>query len=272
MSAIPRPRPDRGGPDPVRPSHAAGHRPAPPPARTVASPPKPPDMPLVERRRHRRGWFSKWLYAPLPLAAVELGAERVSKQVWPWLRWVLVTLAVGALVAGAWWWAWVQAPVLTPRHRAEALCFVLAERPVFAPSMHVESGAAMVRGRFSTNTPPDLAIRAAMRVTDDMVLTERRRQVGDYDVSVMWLRLPTPGGGGHHWLVVGWMEDSDLAMCSFRFAGDPTDLASTQILWGSRLTDRILQPEYFQAGRTPDVRWRASGGETLPSFGPRERD
>jgi hypothetical protein len=68
------------------------------------------------------------------------------------------------------------------------------------------------------------------------------------------------------------MEDSDLAMCSYRFAGDPTDLTSDQILWGHRLTDRVLQPEYFHAGAVPDVHWRVAGHETLPSFGPPLRD
>ncbi len=272
MSAIPRPRPDRGGPEPARPARPPKPRPVPPPAKDAAPrPPAGPPAPFVERRRRPRGPLARWLYAPLPLTEVERGAARVGRWVWPVLR-VLVPLAlVAALVAGGWWWANVHAPVLTPRHRAEALCFALAERPAFSPPMHVESGAAMVRGRFSADTPPELAIRAAMRVGDDMVLSERRQKVGDYDVAVMWLRLPT-AGGGHHWLVVGWMEDSDLAMCSFRFAGDPTDLTSEQILWGHRLTDRILQPAFFQTGRIPDVRWRVTGGEPLPSFGPPARD
>lgn len=271
MSAIPRPRPDRGGPDPARPARPAP-RPVRPPATGAAPPsPAPPAAPFVERRRRPRSRFSSWLYAPLPLAEVEHGAARVTRRVWPVLRVLLPLLAVAAIATGAWWWARVHAPVLTPRHRPEALCFALAERPAFAPPMHVESAAAMVRGRFSAETPPDLAIRAAMRVTDDMVLNQRRQRVGDYDVAVMWLRLPT-SGGGHHWLVVGWMEDSDLAMCSFRFAGDPTDLTSDQVLWGRRLTDRILQPEFFQADRIPDVRWRVSGGEPSPSFGPPAKD
>ncbi|MFI5371119.1 MAG: hypothetical protein ACHQ52_06130 [Candidatus Eisenbacteria bacterium] len=221
---------------------------------------------MVERRRHKRRWWSRWLYAPIPLDSIEQEAERVSRRAWPWLRWTLVALAVAAVAAGVWWWRWSNTPTYAPRYRAEALCFLLAEKPVFAPPMHVESDAAMVRGRFSADTPPPIAIRETMHLRDDMVLSERRESVGDFDVAVMWLRLPTGNGG--HWLVVGWMEDSDLAMCSFRFAGDPTDLTTDQILWGRRLTDRVLQAEYFHTGSVPDVRWRPVDGNSLPSFGP----
>jgi hypothetical protein len=212
-----------------------------------------------------------WWRAPLPLTAIERRLTRVSERVWPWLRVALALCGVAAVGAGAWWWTWLHAPVLAPRDRPEALCFALAQAPAFDPPMHVETGAAMVRGRFSADTPPELAIRAAMHVGDDMVVSQRKQHVGDYDVAVMWLRLPTEGGG-HHWLVVGWMEDSDLAMCSFRFAGEPSELTADQSLWGHRLTDRILQPEYFQSDRVPDVRWRVSGRDPLPSFGPPAKD
>jgi hypothetical protein len=177
-------------------------------------------------------------------------------------------VAVAGLAAGAWGLQQSRVPVLTPRYRAEALCFLLTERPVYSPPMHVESDAAMVRGRFSPDTPPNLAIREAMHLRDDMVVSEERRTVGDFDVTVMWLRLPTVDVG--HWLVIGWMEGSDLAMCSFRFAGDPMDLTADQILWGHRLTDRVLEPTFFRAGVVPDVRWRPVDGNPMPGFGPRE--
>jgi hypothetical protein len=182
--------------------------------------------------------------------------------------WAIAGLTAAGLVAGAWAWQLSRVPVLAPRYRAEALCFLLTEPPVYSPPMHVESDAAMVRGRFSTDTPPTLAIRETMHLRDDMVVSEQRQTIGDFDVAVMWLRLPTGDVG--HWLVIGWMEGSDLAMCSFRFAGDPMDLTPEQILWGHRLTDRVLEPAFFRAGEVPDVHWRPVDGNPMPSFGPRE--
>ena len=274
MSAIPRPRPDRDRAAPAGPSARPAPRPPAPPARGPA-PLRPavpsaaaPETAFVERRRHRRRWWSRWLYGSLPLDRIESAVRRVTRALLHWLPAILVALGVLAIGAAVWWWQQSRIPVLAPRHRAEALCFLLAESPVFAPPMHVESDAAMVRGRFSTDTPPTLAIREAMRLRDDMVVSEERRTVGDYDVAVMWVRIPTGDTG--HWLVIGWMEGSDLAMCSFRFAGDPMDLTSDQILWGHRLTDRVLEPAFFRAGVVPDVRWRPVDGNSMPSFGPRE--
>jgi hypothetical protein len=269
MSAIPRPRPDRDRAAPARPTARPAPRPPTPPARGPA-PPRParPDASFPERRQRRRGWWSQWLYGPTSLERVGSGAQRVGRGVVHWLPAILAALGVLTIGAAVWWWQQSRIPVLAPRHRAEALCFLLAEPPAFSPPMHVESDAAMVRGRFSTDTPPALAIRAAMRLRDDMVVSEERRTVGDYEVAVMWLRIPTGDTG--HWLVIGWMEDSDLAMCSFRFAGDPMDLTADQILWGHRLTDRVLEPAFFHTGVVPDVRWRPVDGNPMPSFGPRE--
>jgi len=172
--------------------------------------------------------------------------------------------AVGGLVvAGLLIWVWTaRGPVLTPRHRAEALTFSLA-RSRFAPPMEVEPSAALVRGRFSPQTPAGVAAREAMGFRDEMVIQERTARIGDYNVDVLWLRLPGRQGG--HWLVVAWMEGSDLALCSFRFASTETDLTPEELLWGQRLLGSILVPENFRLGLVPDFRLR---GEPPKVFGP----
>jgi len=83
----------------------------------------------------------------------------------------------------------------------------------------------------------------------------------------MWLRLPEPGGV-RLWLIVAWMEGGDLALCSFRFAGDRPELTPEQLAWGNRLLRRALQPQNFDAARMPDVRLRVARGATIPTFGP----
>jgi hypothetical protein len=134
--------------------------------------------------------------------------------------------------------------------------------------MAVEPGAAMIRGRFTPETPPDQAIREVMRLDDRMVITQRTRHVGDFDVAILWLRLPGPA---RHWLAVGWMEGADLALLSFRFAGDEDDLTADETAWGDRLLARILVPGNFRAGSVPTVRLRASADGMLPTFGPPPR-
>jgi len=68
---------------------------------------------------------------------------------------------------------------------------------------------------------------------------------------------------------VGWMEGSDLAVCSFRFAGDADDLTPEESLWGARLLARILVPQNFRAGTLPAVRLRGGRDGELPLLGPK---
>ena len=217
-------------------------RPSSPPARVVNR--RAPGLPP------RRG----------PAPAPRTGARPASSG---YARGGLWAAAAGLVVAGLLTWVWTaRGPVLTPRHRAEALTFSLA-RSRFAPPMEVEPSAALVRGRFSPQTPPGVAAREAMGFRDEMVIQERTARIGDYDVDVLWLRLPGRQGG--HWLVVAWMEGSDLALCSFRFASTETDLTPEELLWGQRLLGSILMPENFRLGVVPDFRLR---GEPPKVFGP----
>src|SRR5580765_1889150 len=217
-------------------------RPSSPPARVVNR--RAPGLPP------RRG------PAPAPRAGARPASSRYA-------RGGLWAAAASLAVAGLLTWVWTaRGPVLTPRHRAEALTFSLA-RSRFAPPMEVEPSAALVRGRFSLQTPPRVAAREAMGFRDEMVIKERTARIGDYDVDVLWLRLPGRQGG--HWLVVAWMEGSDLALCSFRFASTETDLTPEELLWGQRLLGSILMPENFRLGVVPDFRLR---GEPPKVFGP----
>lgn len=237
--------------------------PAAPPAAPPASGP-PPGVP--ERRRHRRGRLSRLLTGPLPTAALEARLGGVAR---PALRVLGMAAPVLCLTALAWAFVDVwshRAPTLAPRHRPEALCFSLASPPRFAPPMTVEPSAALVRGRFNAATPPALALREVMHFDDRMVISERTQRVGDYDLATVWLRLPGPA---RHWLVVGWMEGGDLAVCSFRFTGEADNLTPDESLWGSRLLARILIPENFQAGTLPAVRLRADHDGALPLLGPK---
>lgn len=230
-----------------------------------------PAHPRVERRRRRRGAISKLLTTPIPSERIASRARQAVRSVSP--------LGVPALVlalalTGAWlgYRAWSRrTPVLEPRHRAEALCFALAQRPAFAPPMAVESGAALVRGRFSERTPTGLALRQTMGFSDDMVIRERTLRIGDYDIAQLWLRLPA-SSGGRHWLILAWMEEADLAISSFRFEGDGTDLSPDEVRWGNRLLQRVLVPDNFRAGSLPAVRVRAARGAAPPRFGPKPQD
>lgn len=242
---------------------AAPAAPAAPPDPAPTAPADGPPAGVPERRRRRRGALSRLLTGPFPAGAIEAKLHVVTR---PLVRALAVTAPL-LCIAGLVWAlgdAWSRrVPVVTPRHRAEALCFALAAPPPFRPAMTVEPGAALVRGRFTAATPPGMAIREAMRLDERMVISERMRRVGDFEVATLWLRLPGPPG---HWLVVGWMEGSDLALCSFRFAGD--DLTSETRDWGDRLLARVLTPANFRAGSLPAVRLRAPRDGTLPAFGP----
>jgi hypothetical protein len=220
---------------------------------------------MPERRRRRRGRLSRLLTAPLPTGALE---ARLAGALGAAAR--LVSALAPALCVAALIWALADAwprrvPLVAPRHRAEALCFALAAPPRFAPPMTVEPSAALVRGRFNAATPPALALREVMHFDDRMVISEDTRRVGDYVVATVWLRLP---GAARHWLVAGWMEEGDLAVCSFRFAGQADELTAEESLWGTRLLARILVPGNFRAGELPLVRLRAPRDGPLPVFGP----
>ena len=161
-----------------------------------------------------------------------------------------------------------RTPALEPRHRAEALCFELAQAPRFMPPMTVEPSAALVKGRFPLGTPAGIALRMTMHFDDPQVVEEASHHVGDFEVTNLWLRVPERGET-HYWLVIGWMEGADLAVCNFRFEVDSSELTDEERLWGRRLMGRILVPQFFMAGTLPHVRLRAEPGEAIPHFGPR---
>ena len=250
-------------------SQLPSRRPAPPPPLAAVPPPAPdpgPPRGVSERRRRPRGRLARLLTAPLPTTALETRLTALSRPLRRVLPWLVPALCV-ALLAWGIRTVWVRnAPSLAPRHRAEALCFALAAPPPFAPPMRVEPSAALVRGRFSVGTPPSMALREAMQFDDRMVVSERTARVGDYDVASAWLRLPAEAS--HRWLVVGWMEGADLAVCSFRFMGDADELTAEQQRWGNRLLARILVPGNFHLGALPNFRLHDARDGELPVFGP----
>src|SRR5262245_39890390 len=88
-----------------------------------------------ERRRHRRGRFSRLITQPFPIAALQARFGALGRVASRTLSLVAPVLCLAALV-----WALTDArarrvPTLAPRHRAEALCFALASPPRFAPPM-----------------------------------------------------------------------------------------------------------------------------------------
>ena len=199
--------------------------------------------------------------------------RRVASQlrpVAPVLTWIwagsLVMLAL-AILATAWalWPSRVR--MVEPRHRAEAVCFALAQPPAFDPPMSVECNAAMIRGHFPSHTTIAIALQSVMNFTDEMVVEQSHQNVGDFDVTAMWLRLPE-AGGSTHWLVLGWVEGTDLAVCSFRFGGRGPLIGEEERFWGQWLMQRVLQPENFQAGGLPAVKARVGKDSKLPRFGP----
>ena len=159
-----------------------------------------------------------------------------------------------------------RVPELTPRHRAEALCFLLAGTPAFAPPMAVQPSAALVRGRYNAGTPASYAVQELMGFGDERIERKWVQHVGDYDVAGFWLHLP--GRENDHWLVLAWMESADLAVCNFRFSGASRALSAEEQAWGTRLVHRVVVPDNFRAGTLPAARLRAVGGRTMPEFGP----
>jgi hypothetical protein len=176
---------------------------------------------------------------------------------------VLFMLSLAAAVGHT----WLQRPVvLEPRHRPEALCFSLAARPAFAPPMRVEPSVAVVRRAFAESIAPAVALQQVMQFSDDMVLTAAMREVGDFEVADLWLRI-TDRAGPEYWLIVCWMNDGDLEVCNFRFAGDGPVLSEAQREWGTQLLQRILVESNFRRDAMPGARWRVRDGVTMPVYG-----
>jgi hypothetical protein len=223
--------------------------------------------------------MARLMTEPVPAAELEARARAAAR---PALRWMIVLTPI-VLLAGIAYMAydmWSQIPPdVAPRHRAEALCFALAmPDPItherFNPPMRIAPSAALVQGRFAEGTAAPIALREVMQLDESMVMSETKRTVGDYEVSVLWLRLPADPGGegtGRHWLVLAWMEGADLAVCNFRFAGTGHELTPDEQLWGDRLTARLLVPEYFVTGSLPHVRLHAMRDATMPVLGPASR-
>ena len=205
--------------------------------------------------------------SPVSTGAIERRVRRELGPIlaWSWIGAIVLFAAILAWGVNLWWSS--RLPMLTPRHRAEALCYVLAQPPVFAPPMSVEPDAALVEGHFPPSTPPALALQSVMHFSDEMIVAQQVRRVGDFDVATMWLRVPETGGSTH-WLVVGWMEGSDLAVCSFRFGGRGQRIDADETAWGDALLERVLVPENFRADGLPNVRLRAARQPGLPHFGP----
>ena len=229
-----------------------------------------PSLPAAPPRR-RPPFIVRVFTSPVTAGAVE---RRISRMFQPAIRVALsiAPFAFGLLLAVLAIELWThRTPVLEPRHRAEALCFVLAEPPRFTPPMPVEPSAALVKGRFPLGTPAGIALRLVMHFDDPQVVEESAHRVGDFEVTQLWLRVPEHGET-RYWLVTGWMEGADLAVCSFRFRGGDDELSDEQRLWGRRLLNRILVPEYFVAGSLPHVRLHAEPNEAMPHFGPPAHD
>lgn len=229
----------------------------------------PPLSPAPARpaRARRAPFIVRVFTSPVTAGAVE---RRLSRMLRPAVRAALTlapfTFGLLLLVMAAELWL-NRTPPIAPRHRPEALCFLLAESPRFAPPMGIDPSPALVHGRFPLGTPPGMALRMAMHFDEPQIVEESSRRVGEYDVAVMWLRVPEDGET-HYWLVIGWMEGADLAVCNFRFAGGDSELTDEQRLWGKRLLNRVLLPENFMRGSLPRVLLHAEPGETLPRFGP----
>jgi hypothetical protein len=231
-------------------------------------------------RPNRAPLLVRLFTAPLSPDQVEHRARQTLR---PALRLMVVLVPVSLL---AWlgyvaFDLWSQVPPsLAPRHRPEALCFMLA-RPDpatgerFQPPMRIEPSAALMRDRFTPETPAAIALRDMMHLDESMVIREWRRHAGDFDVACLWLRLPPGSGAGEasagqarHWLVLCWMEEGDLAVCNFRFAGSGHDLSDEERIWGQRLVNRVLVADNFHAGALPSVRLRGARDGTMPNIGP----
>jgi len=236
-----------------------------------------PPAPL---RPNRAPFLVRLFTAPLSTDQVERRARQTLRPAFR-LMVVLVPVSLLAWLGYVAFDLWSQVPPsLAPRHRPEAVCFSLA-RPDpltgdrFQPPMRIEPSAALMRDRFTPDTPAAVALRNVMNLDESMVIREWHRRAGDFDVACLWLRLPPGSGAGEasagearHWLVLCWMEDGDLAVCNFRFAGSGHDLSDAERIWGQRLVNRVLVSDNFRAGVLPAVRLRGARDGTMPVFGP----
>lgn len=221
---------------------------------------------MTDPHRARRSLLTRLFTAPLSPRALEDRARRRARRALGWVAALIPGLFLAAL-ASALADAWSRRPVeIEPRHRAEALCFTLAQPPRFAPPMRVVPSAAVVRQGFPETTPPAIALQRVMRFSDDMVLSARTRAVGDYEVAHLWLRI-AGATGPEYWLIVCWMDGTELEVCNFRFEGAGAVLSDSQREWGVRLLERLLAPENFDRDALPRARLRVEGGRTMPEFG-----
>jgi hypothetical protein len=192
---------------------------------------------------------------------------RASRPPHPWMVLLPVVISAAAFGIVSLRLLWLDRDLVDPHHRPEALCFVLEKSPRFAPPFRIDPGAARLRGRFGTDTPALVAMQEAMHFGPGNVLRQWVQRLGDFDLEVLWLRLPSPAGDAH-WLVVGWMEDATLGLCRFRFPGTGPELSADEVRWGDELLDRILQPQYFRRGSVPAVRVKPMPNGSLAGFGP----
>jgi hypothetical protein len=173
----------------------------------------------------------------------------------------LVVVAVAGAALGYWPGGPPGTPgAVAPRDRADALCRHLAAAPRWTPSLRVEPAVSAVRGRAAAAPAPGaLAARVAraLGVAPERVLRHWSERVGDFDVATLWVRL---ADGDRHALVVGWVENGELALCRFRFPGSGPALSAAEIAAGDDLLDRLLAPANFRVGRLPPG--------TRPGMGP----
>lgn len=208
----------------------------------------------------------------LPPSAIEDRARRRMRPTVKWLLAAVPVLFIAALLSALGTQlldVLSQRPVtIEPRHRAEALCLALAMPPRFAPSLTVTPSAALVRTDLPPQTPPAIVLQQRMGFTDAMVLRAATERVGDYELATLWLRIPGETGT-HLWLIVCWMEGTELAVSNFRFAGDASVLSPEHERWGNRILERVLVGEFFRAGELPNVKLRVPPDRTsMPVFGP----
>ena len=159
------------------------------------------------------------------------------------MRWPFV-LAVAATLGGVAFIAWTRSAATgTPLDRAEALCRRIAHSPDDSLAAGIQPGVEFQHGRLDTHAPLARVLARALNLDEPRVLRRWTQHVGNYDVAALWVRLPDDD---RHALVVGWIEDSGLAICRFRFPGRGPALSADEIERGDDLLDRVLVPRNFR--------------------------
>jgi hypothetical protein len=178
--------------------------------------------------------------APRPDPAAAAPPPPAARYVpWP------ILLALALALAGAGFVRWTRwAASGSPLDRTEALCREIAREPGDSLAAGMRSEVELRRGTFGPHAAPAAALESALKLDPARVLRRWTQRVGDYDVAVMWVRLP---GEDRHTLVVGWIEGTDLALCRFRFPGGGSRLSADEIERGDDLLDRVLEPRNFRA-------------------------